>query len=254
MKKKLIIVLTFLFALFLIGCKDKPSGNGGDSFSWKGKEAVSIKYLRDLTPEEIDIDEFELSMLHVEVEFGDGTKQQFDCGEGHFSLSKEIKTVGTPRLTIICDDEEGNEVETANFTVRFVSYTAQDEAAIKDAANAIVAKRNGDKVDFVLVKTDGLASGQLRFTYDASKLTLSEITKGSGVGYVDVEVKDGKVSIGFASDANLQEGTVICSIAFSGDYRNSSLALDETFENACWAVVDNAPVAISDVVYHVSRK
>ena len=254
MKKKLIIVLTFLFALLLIGCKENGPTPSGDDFSWAGKEAAKVKVVKEKLLEEYDLDEFELSMLYVEVEFADGSTHEFSCGDSHFALSKEVKTVGKPRLQIICTDDSGNEIETANFTITFVSYTAQDAKAIEDAANAIMVKRNGDKVEFVVAKSANIASGQLQFTYDASKLTFGEATKGSAVGYVHTEVKDGKVSLGFTNDAALAEGTVICSIAYTGDYRNSGLALNEEFENACWMIADNTPAPLNDVVYHVSRK
>lgn len=255
MKKKLIIVLTFLFALLLVGCKgggtDTPSGDG---FDWAGKEATKISVVKEKLAEEYDLEEFTIGMLTVKVEFADGSSHEFTCDDPHFALSKEIKTVGKPRLQIICTDDKGNEIETANFTITIVSYTTQDSRAIEEADNAIMAKRNGDKVEFVVAKSAGLASGQLQFTYDTTKLTLGEVTNGSAVGYVHVEVKDGKVSLGFTNDAELAEGTVICSIAFTGDYRNSGLALNEEFDNACWMIADNAPAPLADVVYHVSRK
>lgn len=254
MKKKLIIVLTFLFALLLVGCQEKPNEDEPKEFSWTGKEAIVVNFLRDKAPEEIDVDEFQMSMLTVEVEFSDGTKKEFTCDDSHFSLSKEIKSVGKPRLTIICKDDAGNEVETANFTLNIVSYTAQDTKAVEDATNIIVAKRNNDKIEFVVAKTEGLASGQLQYTYDTSKLTLGEVTKGASVGYVNAKVENGKIQIGFANDANLEAGTVICSIAYTGDYRNSGLAIDETFANGCWSIVDVTPTAIDNMVYHVSRK
>lgn len=254
MKKKLIIVLTFLFALLLVGCKGNDNPPSGDGFSWAGKEAEKVKVVKEKLLEEYDLDEFELSMIYVEVEFADGSTHEFSCGDSHFALSKEVKTVGKPRLQIICTDDSGNEIETANFTITFVSYTAQDAKAIEDADNAIMVKRNGEKVEFVVAKSAGLASAQLQFTYDTTKLTLGEVTNGSAVGYVHVEVKDGKVSLGFTNDEALAEGTVICSIAFTGDYRNSGLALNEQFENACWMIVENEVAPLADVVYHVSRK
>lgn len=256
MKKKLIIVLTFLFALILlVGCEQKPNGGGDDKpFSWEGKTVVAVTLVRDKVPEEIDIDEFQMSMLSVEVEFSDGTKKEFTCDDSHFRLSKEIKQAGKPRLTIECTDASGNEVGTSNFTLNIVSYTAQDEKAIEEATNIIVAKRNGDKVDFVVAKTEGISGGQLQYTYDATKLTLGEATKGSDVEYAYVNVKDGKVQILFENSTNLEAGAVICSIAYTGDYRNSGLAIDSTFANACSVLVEVTPTPITNMSYHVSRK
>lgn len=254
MKKKLIIVLTFLFALLLIGCKGGNDNPPVDGFNWSGKEATKISVVKDKLAEEYDIDEFTIGMITVKVEFSDGSSHEFTCDDSHFALSKEITTTGKPRLQIICTDDAGNEIETANFTITVVSYTTQDARAIEAANNAIVAKRNGDKIDFVVAKTNGLSSGQLQYTYSTEKMTLGEVTKGSAAGYVNVEVKDGKISLGFANDENLEEGAVICSIAYTGDYRNSELAINEEFDNTCWMVAQDAPVLVADVTYHVSRK
>lgn len=273
MKKRLVLILIFMLALVLVGCGEKPSGNGGGTpggdtpggdtpggdtpvtgFSWEGKEVEKIVLLRDKLQAEYDFDEFDLSMLFVEVTFADGTKHEFSCDDEHFDLSKPITTTGKPRLTIICTDDEGNEVETANFTISIVSYTTQDERALDAAANVIMVKRNGEKVDFIIAKTSGIASGQLQYTFDTTKLTLGEVTKGTTVGYVNASVSDGKISIGFANDANLEAGTVICSIAYTGDYRNSSIAINEEFANGLWTLVENTPTSMNDISYHTSRK
>ena len=256
MKKKIFIVLTFIFALLLIGCKEKNPGGDtpADNFNWAGKEAVVINLVRSKVQDEYDIEEFNLSMLFVEVEFADGTKKEFSCDDDHFSLSKEIKTVGKPRLTVSCVDDLGNEVVTANFTLNIVSYTAQDNDAIEAANNIIIAKRNGDKIDFIIAKTTGMASGQLQYTFDTAKMTLGEVTNGTSAGYVTAKVEGNKVQIGFANSENLEAGTVICSIAYTGDFRNSGLAIDSEFANGCWFLVDTTPTAIDDMVYHVSRK
>jgi len=254
MKKKLIIVLTFLFALLLIGCKGGNDNPPVEGFNWAGKEVEKVTVVKDKLAEEYDLEEFTIGMITVKVEFSDSSSHEFTCDDSHFSLNKEVTTVGKPRLQIICTDDAGNEVETAAFTITFVSYTAQDNKAIEAANNAIVAKRNGDKIDFVVAKTNGLASGQLQYSYNTEKMTLGEVTKGSAAGYVNVEVKDGKVSLGFANDENLEEGAVICSIAYTGDYRNSELAINEEFDNTCWMVAQDAPVLVADVTYHVSRK
>ena len=248
MKKKLIIVLTFLFALLLIGCKGGNDNPPVDGFNWAGKEATKISVVKDKLAEEYDLEEFTIGMITVKVEFSDGSSHEFTCDDSHFALSKEITTVGKPKIQIICTDE------TAKFTITIVSYTTQDTRAIEAANNAIVAKRNGDKIDFVVAKTTGLASGQLQYSYNTEKMTLGEVTRGSAAGYVNVEVKDGKISLGFANDENLEEGAVICSIAYTGDYRNSELAINEEFENTCWMVAQDAPVLVADVTYHVSRK
>lgn len=262
MKKRLIFVLLFLLVFTLAGCKtgvDPENGGDDKPFSWEGKEVSDVSILRNKMAEEYDIDEFDLSMLYVEVEFADGTKQEIKCNDEHISLSeadlKKLTYVGKPRITVVCTDNNGNEVETAGFVINLVSYTLQDTQALDLAGNVIMARRSSDgtKVEFFVAKTNGLASGQLQFKYNKDVLTLGEVTKNANF-YGNVKVEDGKISIGFASDANLEVGTVICSIVFSGDYRNSGLALNEEFNNQCFSIVENAPVSVDDIAYHVSRK
>ena len=282
MKKKLLFVLICMFALVLFGCTNGGnSGNGGneggqgqqgggeqgggeqgggeqggntETFSWKDKVVDKVEIVREKLQDDYDIDEFDLSMLYVLVTFEDGEKVEFDCGDSHFELNKPITSVGSPRLKIICTDDNGEETETANFTIHVVSYSLIDDRALEANANVIMAKRNGTKIDFVVAKTSGVAGGQMQFVFDTTKLTLGEITKNTSGFYVSAKVQEGKVQIGFASAENLETGTVICSIAFEGDYRASALAIDEEFNNACWKLVDLTTVEVDDIAYHVSKK
>ena len=51
-------------------------------------------------------------------------------------------------------------------------------------------------------------------------MTLGEVTKGSAAGYVNVEVKDGKISLGFANDENLEAAASATITTTSGSLLN----------------------------------
>ena len=248
-----------LFALLLLAaCESKPGG--GKEVDWDSKTVSDIKIVNETFYATYEYDEFDLSMLKIQVIYTDGTSREISVTEDMLSekdLAKLTKP-SKPRITI---EYKGLEIQA---TVKLIDSSELDQNLNIDGEYACVIKaiRNQEQgiINFIFEANEEyeVCALSFAFTYDKAVMQLSNAVVNSalqGVGRVSLE--DGKVLFSYVENAeSMKEEVVLFSVSYTGDYRNSKLALCETYENkvyvANYSTYETKPV--DNVLYHVSVK
>ena len=260
MKKiKLLLVLVIaLFACFLFACQEKPVGP--DEVDWDSKTVSDIGLVNETFYANYEYDEFELSMLKIHVTYTDGASRDISVTEDMLSEKdlRKLTSTGKPRITI---EYEGFTVQG---TVKLIDSSELDVNLNVDGQYACVIKAIRDQskgiINFSFEANEEyeVCALNFAFTFDQSVMQLANATLNSnleGVGKVSLE--DGKIVFAYAENAkSMKEDVVLFTVSYTGDYRNSKLAISETYDNKVYVANYETyeTELVSNVLYHVSVK
>lgn len=262
-KRMFIFVVLLLLTLSLAACKhdNGEDKQGGDEIDWSSKRVFQISEIEEYKDLTFEYDEFSIDMIKFLVTYTDGTFREVSLEESMLDdkdLNKLTKA-GNPRVYI--NYEWNGEVFGLNYTVHLVDSALRDQDLNKDGSHGAVIKaiRNleQNKIDFIVEKSaTGVKALQFRYTFDTSIMTLSTVTNNSSLSGTSIINVDGnKITATILLDTVITEETVLFSVDFSGNFRTSKLAIDETFANAVYTIDENLqPVELENVLYHASIK
>ena len=264
-KKVFIFIALLLLVFTLTSCnKEKNPGGkeGGDTeIDWSSKRVFQISEIEAYKDLSFEYDEFSLDMVKFLVTYTDGTSREVPL-EASMLDDKDLNKLtkaGNPRIYITY--EWNGEVFGLNYIVHLVDSALRDLDLNKDGSHGAVVKAirdlNQNKINFIVEKSEvGIKALQFRYTFDTSIMTLSTISKNSSLaGPAEIKVEGNTITATILLDTMLTEETILFSVDFSGNFRTSKLAVDETFANAVYTVDENLqPVELENVLYHASIK
>lgn len=258
MKKfKLLLSLVLAFLLvFAFGCKeDNPP-----VIDWDSKTVESIEAVQETFDKEYEYDEFDISMLKIKVYYTDGTSREISVDESMLSEkdAKKLTSPNTPRITIEYGGEE------AVSRVHLIDSSRLDENLNKDGEYACVIKAIRDKdkeiINFIFEGNNeySVCAMSFEFIYDNTKMQLSDAKLDSNLkGLGGIVIEDSKIRFAYSEDGTVLEGElVLFSVKYTGDYRESGLAISTDFDNVVY-VANTATyetTRVNNVLYHVSVK
>ena len=263
--KKVFIFIALLLLVFTIAACNKekdPGKEGGDTeIDWSSKRVFQISEIEAYKDLSFEYDEFSLDMVKFLVTYTDGTSREVPL-EASMLDDKDLNKLtkaGNPRIYITY--EWNGEVFGLNYIVHLVDSALRDLDLNKDGSHGAVVKAirdlNQNKINFIVEKGEfGIKALQFRYTFDTSIMTLSTISKNPSIsGPCEIKVEGNTITATILLDTMLTEETILFSVDFSGNFRTSKLAVDETFANAVYTVDENLqPVELENVLYHASIK
>ena len=258
-----LIVCLSLYLICLTGCGGKePSDNGdGDvEVDWDSKTIASVEIDTESFEKEYDIDDFKVDLLKLHVTYTDGTDRLMSCNKNMFEEDdyKKLQSPGTKKVTITY--EKGDFYFDCETKVHIVDYSVLDEGLNRNKQYECVIKiiRNQvtNKLEFIAEPLKGVAGFQVRYTFDASKLTMKNfVVNEANNGYGMFTIEGNTLVVNFVTDRNIETETVLFSCDWEGDFRFSGLALDDTFTAKAYTLLeDGSTDKLMSVLYHVSKK
>ena len=260
--RKIKYLLIVVLALALVGCKKGPKPE--PEVDWDSKTIFNVEEVKECYEDvSYEYDEFKLSDLKIKIIYTDNTEREIPVTEDMLDekdLAK-LKKAGSPRVLITYITKDGEEYG-FTYVVKLVDSSLLDENLNKDGKyNAVVkAIRNAETgvINFYLEPKDNVVALQFSYKFDNSIMQLSEgklneSLKGKG----NVKVENGKVSFAYSEDnSEISSETLLFSVKYTGDFRNSKLCIDEAFDNAVYKVdLDtNMTSVLENVLYHTSVK
>ncbi len=255
MKKFNIIIILLVALFFICACGGNGGNDGNGENDWDSKVIENVEAVQETFEKEYEYDEFNLDLLKLKVSYTDGTSREIGVTDLMLS-DKDIektKKTGNPRITI---EYDGFIITT---TIKLIDSAILDEDLNKEGKYAAVIKaiRNENSIDFILESYDAITGITFAYTFDNNIMQLGEGKLNAslkGVGKVIVE--DGKISFAYADANPITEETVLFSVDYTGDFRNSKLGVDLEFSNVVY-VVDLETYMTKEVInvlYHASIK
>ena len=253
MKKiRFILILILMFVLVLAGCKKTPPEPTPEP-----KELFDVEAVPESYEQEYEYDEFELSFLKIRLVYTDGTSEEIPVTEDMIDPKdlEKLNKAGNPRILITY-------LEDYQFTyiVKLIDSSDLDKDLNKDGRyNAVIkAIRSGDTINFILEPKEGVAALSFAYKYDNSKMQLVAPSISSSLqGAGDVKIEDGKVSFAYAfKDMQVTTETTLFSVKFTGNFRDSGLMVDDTFNNVVYTfdAEGGITVELTRILYHASIK
>lgn len=256
MNKKLILIIIFILSLLVfVGCGKSTPGNDPEVDPDEGKEIVGISVDKTTIPEFIDIDEFDLSVIKVIVEYSDSTTREMPLKEDMIDTDvlEALKSGSSKRVTITYKDEFAC---TANIATK--DYGANDP---KIGDNDVIILLSRDKASSKLLcsvlSITGVSSIQCTFAYDNTKISLDINSLKAKEGYdISAHIEDNKLTILLiAKNETLMQGNnELFSINYSGNYREAAFVIDEDSNNRVLRFENGVLLEVSDVNYFFSLK
>ena len=253
-KKALILLILVLFLSFIVGCRKNPSGPK-EVDPDEGKEIVAISVDKTTIPEFIDVDEFDLSVIKVIVEYSDSTTREMPLKEDMIDSDtlEMLKKGASKRVTIVYKEDFAC---TANIATK--DYGANDpKIGDNDAVLLLSRDKAASKLLCSVLSNKGVSSIQCTFTYDSSKFNLDNSSISVKNGYdISVDIASGKLTILLiAKDETLLAGNeVLFSINYTGNYREAAFELDEEATNRVLRFENGELLDLTDVNYFFSLK
>lgn len=255
MKARNILLILFVFILSLAGCKKNDNGKEEQKDPDAGKEIFSISVDKNTIPEFIDIDEFDLSVIKVIVEYSDSTTRIMDLSEDMLdedSLSI-LKKGGSKRVVVTY---KGDFTATCNISTK--DFGANDP---KLGANDVILMITRDKETSTLIfksmSVKGISSIQCTFTYDSLAFSIKEEDLDLlNNDNLTVKIKDNKMTIILiAKDNQLISGeTILFKLKYDGDYRSANFEIDTNSQNRVLRIENTEILDVNDVNYFYSLK
>ena len=254
---KYLLILVLALVLFVgVGCKKE---NGDKPEPEPEKEVFDVVEVKESYEQEYEYDEFELSFLKIRLVYEDGTYKDIPVTEDMVDdkdLAKLTKP-GNPRININYQDSYQ-----FTYVVKLIDSSDLDKDLNKDGKyNAVVkAIRDKDKgvINFILEPKDGVCAIAFGYTFDASIMQVSGGTLNTSLnGKGSISVNGNKITFAYtAKDANITTETLLFTVNYTGDFRNSNLRVDDTFTNTVYTY--NAETGYSEmltnILYHASIK
>ena len=261
-KKIFIIIFVSILCISLCSCK-KEGGNGNDpkpEDDWENKRVEEISEIEEYKDLKFEYDEFSIDMIKFLVTYTDGTSREVSLEESMLDEKdlNKLKKAGNPRIYVTY--EWKGEIFAMNMIVHLVDSALLDEDLNKDGSHGAVIKAIRDlkqnRINFIVEKSQGVKALQFKYKCDGSIMQMSNaVANASLKGMFDIKVENDYVIATIMLDSLLTEETTLFSVAFSGTFRTSKLAVDNTFANAIYTVnEDLQPVELLNVLYHASVK
>lgn len=248
MKKSVIFIIICLFALVLVGCKKNKE------IDWDSKTIASVVIREDTINCEYDIDDDILNMILLDIQYTDGTGRSIPIDESMFIDREEFENlskIGKGKTFVL--DYKGIELEGR---VDIINYANQDKRLNVNleynSVIKIIRNLETNQLEIFVEPLNGFAGMQTCFTFDTEVISFSNFDFRNGYGKAKVE--GNKLYIDFVTNQNITEEKMIGSFDFVGSFRNSKLAIDETFNNKCFTISDSTTIELSNILYHVSKK
>lgn len=253
-KKVFILIILVLFLSILCACSKEPSKEK-EKDPDEGKEIVSISVDKNTIPEFIDIDEFDLSVIKVIVEYSDSTTREMPLKEDMIDEDtlELLKKGATKRVTITYKEEFAC---TANIATK--DYGANDPKIGDNDVIILLSRDKGASKLLCSVKsTKGVSSIQCTFSYDNTKLNLDLASLKLKEGYdISVNLDSGKLTILLIAknEVLLQGEEELFSINYTGNYREAGFLLDSDANNRVLRFENGELKDVTDVNYFFSLK
>ena len=256
MKKiKLVFILILaIFSFALLAC------GGEKEIDWDSKTISKVTPVNETFYANYEYDEFELSMLKIHIEYTDGTSRDISVTEDMLDekdLTKLTK-IGSPRITIYYEEYE------LKMTVKLIDSSRLDENLNADGAYACVIKAIRDQekgiINFIFEGNEeyDVVAMNFAFSYDTSLMQVSGAQVNSALtGVGNVKLEDGKILFAYSEATTSIDGEIVLfSVSYTGDYRNSKLALLESYNNVVYEADLSTYTThkVDNVLYHVSVK
>lgn len=256
MKRNSLIFIIILLALCMIGCKNNNTEiNNGDSDPDEGKEIINISVDKNTIPEFIDIDEFDLSIIKIIVEYSDGTTRLQDLKESFIEsdVLEYLKKGGSKRVTITYKEDFAC---TANIQTK--DFGAMDpKIDDHDATILITRDKNESNLLIKVLSSKGISSLQCTFSYNSLTFDMNlESLKTLDNYDVRLDKQENKITVLLiAKNTSLLIGeNTILSIKYTGNYRDANFMLDDASTNRILRFENDELLDVNDAYYFYSLK
>lgn len=255
MKIRNILILLFIFVLALTGCKKDNNQNNKPKDPDEGKEIFGISVDKNTIPEFIDIDEFDLSMIKVIVEYSDGSTRIMDLSEDMIDEdSLEVLKKGGSKRVVVTYKEDF----TATCNISTKDFGANDpKLGDSDAILMITRDKETSTLIFKSMSVEGISSIQCTFTYDSSAFSIKEEDLDLlNNGNLSVKIADNKMTIILIAknDSLIKGETALFKLKYSGDYRAANFEVDTNSQNRVLRIKNAEILDVNDVNYFYSLK
>ena len=244
-----IFILVFA-CLCMFACKPKEPVE-------EEKELFDVVAVPESYEPSYEYDEFKLEYLKIRLVYVDGSTKDIPVTEDMLDdkdLAK-LRSVGSPRITITYKDDYQ-----LTYIVKLIDSSDLDKNLNPDNKYQAVIKaiRNGDTINFILEPASGVAALSFAYKFDKDIMQLSEASLNSSLnGVGNVKVEDGRVLFAYSNkNGNITSETTLFSVKYSGDFRTSNLAVDDTFDNVVYTydATSASTVLLYNILYHASVK
>ena len=255
MKIRNILIFLFILILALAGCKKDDNHKDEPKDPDEGKEIFGINVDKETIPEFIDVDEFDLSMIKVIVEYSDGSTRTMDLNEDMIDEdSLEVLKKGGSKRVVVTYKEDF----TATCNISAKDFGANDP---KISDNDVILMITRDKATSTLIfksmSTKGISSIQCTFTYDSSAFSIKEEDLDLlNNDNLTVKIADNKMTIILiAKNDSLITGEVaLFKLKYSGDYRSANFNIDTNSQNRVLRIEKGEILDVNDANYFYSLK
>lgn len=251
-KYLLILVLAFLLVL-CVGCnKDNKKDPDED------KVVFDVVEVKESYEQAYEYDEFELSFLKIKLIYEDGTSKEIPVTEDMVDekdLAK-LNKAGNPRILI-----SYNEDFQLTYVVNLIDSSELDKNLNKDGSyNAVIkAIRDKDKgvINFILEPKDGVCALAFSYVFDKDKMQVSGGSLNESLnGIGSIKLDNNKITFAYIGEENISSEVTLFSVNYTGDFRYSSLRLNEEYENRVYTYNQETTYTeeLINILYHASVK
>lgn len=256
MKKFSLITLMLVLILTLCSCTKEKEPEPEPEIDWASKTIDYIEEDTETTSITYEYDEFNISLINIWVYYTDQTSRKIPVTEDMLNETdlNKFNGIGNRRITVYYDDFE------LLLTLHFKDSSLLDIDLNLEGLYGTVVKairnKTSDKIDFIIENSDGVTSLQLKYLFDSSIMQLSNLSLNSSLsGLCEYKIENGELIVTVILDKQVTTETTIFSVEFTGDFRTSTLRIDESFNNILYGFDEEYnSYTIKNVLYHVSVK
>ena len=248
-KYVLILVLAFL-SFICVGCNKKDPD--------EDKEVFDVVEVKESYEQAYEYDEFELSFLKIRLIYSDGTSKDIPVTEDMVDekdLAK-LNKAGNPRILITYSEDFQ-----FTYILNLIDSSELDQDLNKNGAyNAVIKaikKKKKGCINFILEPKDSVCALAFSYVFDKDKMQVSGGTINESLdGIGTIKLDNDKITFAYTAKDAMTSEVILFSVNYTGDFRNSSLRVNEEYNNVVYTLNQETGYteALVNILYHASVK
>ena len=257
MKKLLYLLFIFSLSLFFIGCNNEPTE---EEIDWDSKTVETVTVYEPSIEPYYEYDEFDCSMIQLHITYTDGTERNVPTTLDMYDEASQRKLAvpGNPRVKLTYYDNAGLDYELV-FIVHLMDLGLLDKnlniLEEYDVVIKAIRDKTKDSIDFICEDTlTPVNAFQFAYSFDSSIMQVSNMQINPNIkGIIDYDLRDNEIIVTIILNQQMSTETKLFTVDFTGNFRESNLQIDESFDNLCYLVKDDETIKLK-VLYHASKK